>query len=90
MVVEQLNMYILVVLSVLVHVDMVLKMLVSGVIAQEAVVVVNGRMVLEGVAGEVCCFGTVMVLEKLKFYCNWMVMVLESLNFCVVYLVLVV
>ena len=63
---------------------MVLEVLVSGVMAIVVVVVVDGRMGLEGVAGEVCCFETVIVLEKLNFYCNWMVMVLERLNFCVV------
>ena len=46
MVVEWLNMCILVVLNALVCVDMVLKMLVSGVMAMEVVAVVNGRMVL--------------------------------------------
>ena len=65
MVVEQVNMCILMVLNVMVHVDMVLKVLVSGVMAMEVVVVVNGRMVLEGV--EVCWLGTVMVLKKLNF-----------------------
>ena len=84
MVVEWVNMYIPAALSVLVHVDMVLKMLVSGVMAMEAVVVVRGGMVLEGVAGEICCSGSVMVLKKLNFYCKWVVMVLKRLYLCVV------
>ena len=70
MVVEWVNMCILVVLNVLVCVDMVLKVLVPGMMAMEVVVVVNGRMVLEGVTGDICCFGTAMVLEKLNSYCN--------------------
>ena len=49
-----LSMWVLVGLSVLVHIDMVLEMLVSGVMAMEVVVV--GRMVLEGVTGKICCY----------------------------------
>ena len=71
MVVEWVNMYIPAMLSVLVHVDMVLKMLVSGVMAVEAVVVVGGGMVLEVVAGEICCSENVIVLEKLNYTGIW-------------------
>ena len=70
MVVKWVNMYIPVVLSVLVLVDMVLKMLESGVMAMEVVVVVRGGIVLEGVPG-ICCLGTVMVLEKLNYAGIW-------------------
>ena len=62
-------MCILVVLNALVHVDMGLKVLVSGMMAMEIVVVVDGRMILEGFVGEICCFGTVRVLKRLNFLC---------------------
>ena len=57
-------------------------MLESGVMAMEVVVVVCGIMVLEGVAGEICCSGTVMVFKKVNYTGIWCCCVMAVVAGC--------